>query len=331
MAGFASLLAGCAALGTHWLVPRLIAWRLMDVPNARSSHHQPTPRGGGLAPVCVLLLAATPLAYASAVPGALLILGAAGGLAALSLSDDRTSLGALPRLAAQAAAVVLATLFSVSQWPPVSALPAWLVLPAVAFGWLWFINLFNFMDGIDGISGTEIMTIGGGAALVAAVHGQGLTVELNNAIIVFGIMLGAVAAGFLTANWHPARVFMGDVGSIPLGFMCGGLLIGLASTGQSAAATILPACYVLDATVTLLLRLWRRERVFEAHRTHAYQRAVQRGQGHATVVLKMGAVNLVLVALAVFSPASPVLATVTAYAVAATLMLHFSGQLPVGK
>jgi UDP-N-acetylmuramyl pentapeptide phosphotransferase/UDP-N-acetylglucosamine-1-phosphate transferase len=163
-----------------------------------------------------------------------------------------------------------------------------------ALAWLWFINLFNFMDGIDGISGVEAASIGLGLALVAWFVGSFAAIGL-------ALTVAAAALGFLAWNWHPARVFLGDVGSVPLGFALGWLLIGAALDGAWAAALILPAYYWADATLTLLRRVARGEPVWRAHRSHFYQRAVQAGMSHAEVARHLLSANATLVAIAYLS------------------------------
>ena len=174
----------------------------------------------------------------------------------------------------------------------------WLDTVFAAIVWLWFINLFNFMDGIDGIAGVEAIGIGIGLYAIGAVfmpiaanYGQGLTIA-------------SAMAGFLVWNWQPARIFLGDVGSIPLGFLLGWLLLDLAANGLWQAALILPLYYLADASLTLLRRLLRGAVIWQAHREHCYQLAVQRGRKHSTVAGAVALVNAVLVGLA-FVAAAP--------------------------
>ncbi len=176
-------------------------------------------------------------------------------------------------------------------------LPPWLDLLAAGFTWLWFINLFNFMDGIDGIAGTESVSIGVGIAFLAVLHlaANGLGVGL------LGITIAASALGFLWWNWQPARLFMGDVGSVPLGYLLGWLLLTLAAAGLWAPALILPLYYLADASWTLTRRLLRGAKVWQAHREHFYQRAVQTGRSHASVVRRVFLADIVLVALALWA------------------------------
>ncbi|MHA1568589.1 MAG: MraY family glycosyltransferase, partial [Alphaproteobacteria bacterium] len=163
---------------------------------------------------------------------------------------------------------------------------------AAGLVWLWFINLFNFMDGIDGMAGGEAVSLGLGLFLLSTFA------ALDPSIGDPALLAIAAGLGFLVWNWHPARIFLGDVGSVPLGFLFGWLLLGAAARGYWAPALILPLYYLADATLTLLRRLARGELVWRAHREHFYQCAVQRGLSHAEVVLAVLAANAGLVALA---------------------------------
>jgi UDP-N-acetylmuramyl pentapeptide phosphotransferase/UDP-N-acetylglucosamine-1-phosphate transferase len=168
---------------------------------------------------------------------------------------------------------------------------------AAAFLWLWFLNLFNFMDGIDGISGVEAASVGLGLALVAVLGG--LAAEL----VALPVLLAAAALGFLAWNRPPAKLFLGDVGSVPLGYLLGWLLLSSAAAGQWAAALILPLYYLADATVTLAKRGLRGAKVWQAHREHFYQRAVQGGLSHGAVVLRVLVCNVGLVVFALLATA----------------------------
>jgi UDP-N-acetylmuramyl pentapeptide phosphotransferase/UDP-N-acetylglucosamine-1-phosphate transferase len=246
----------------------------------------------------------------------MLLLAALGALAGLSWLDDRGGLPPGLRLLAHATAV---TLLLVSLGPEHRVLPA---IPLAAervllgLAWLWFINLFNFMDGIDGLAGGETIAVATGYALVVAVSGT------SNALEDLALIIAAAAAGFLLWNWHPARVFMGDAGSIALGFLLGWLMIDLACRGLWAAAAILPLYFVADATLTLAKRLLRGEKPWQPHRQHFYQRAVLGGKRPSAVVLRISAANAALVALALFSIRHPVLALAGAAAVVAALLVH---------
>jgi UDP-N-acetylmuramyl pentapeptide phosphotransferase/UDP-N-acetylglucosamine-1-phosphate transferase len=293
-AAVAALVLVASFSGTGAIMRFLRDRAIFDHPNERSSHVLPTPKGAGLAVVPVVAAAWLGAGWMAPVAHVGLVVGCALALAALSWLDDLRGLSPLLRLAGQAAAI--AAVLAVAPPPgPVFAglLPGWLDLVAAGLLWLWFVNLFNFMDGIDGIAGVETSALGFGVALVTVVAG------LPPAFFVHGLALACAALGFLRWNWHPAKIFLGDVGSVPLGFLLGWLLIGLAAAGQWAAALILPLYYLADATITLLRRALRGEPVWQAHREHFYQLAVGRGLSHAQVVGHVLWVDVVLVALAV--------------------------------
>ena len=293
LAAFAATLAG-TGLALRALRRRAI----LDHPNDRSSHAVPTPRGGGWA-VLPVILAAWSVA-AAADPGSRVpvwtVCAAALGLGLVSWLDDLRDLSPRTRLIVQAIAVAAGLLVMDGEGRYLGGLlPP--VLDALAAGllWLWFVNLFNFMDGIDGISAAEGVCLGVGVALVATIAG------LPAPAPVLGLTMAAAALGFLWWNWQPARIFLGDIGSIPMGYLLGWLLLSLSAAGAWAAALILPLYYLADATVTLLRRGMRGEIVWRAHRQHFYQRAVQRGLSHARVVLAILVTNLVLTVLALLT------------------------------
>ncbi|MCC7167171.1 MAG: glycosyltransferase family 4 protein [Rhodospirillales bacterium] len=274
----------------------LVRQAIFDHPNERSSHSVPTPRGGGIGLMAAVLAGGLVLIGLGQAPrglDAILILALA--LALLSWIDDRRGLSPLARFPVQIAAVI-AGLFTFAA-PPLLLGQAATGFDWVLAGifWLWFVNLFNFMDGIDGIAGVETAAIALGAALIAILAGS------SDGVMPLAMILMASAIGFLVWNWAPARIFLGDVGSIPLGFLLGWLLLRLAAGGAWAAALILPAAYLGDATLTLLRRLFRGEKIWQAHRSHFYQRAVQNGLDHAQVSLRFLIANLILIALAVLS------------------------------
>ncbi|MGQ0674545.1 MAG: MraY family glycosyltransferase [Rhodospirillales bacterium] len=292
--------AGLASgLGAWRLIHALGARGVLDRPNERSSHDRPTPRGGGIAVVGAVLLGWTAVALgAGALDRHWIAFAAALGLAMLSWRDDRRGLPVHVRLMGHAVAVV-AALWSM---PGIGGLfgawlPAWLGFLVLALAWLWFVNLFNFMDGIDGLAGGEALSIGLGVAAVAAFAG------LDASLGAMGGVAAAAALGFLLWNWHPARIFLGDVGSVPLGFIFGYLLLRLAEAGQWAAALILPLYFLADATVTLAGRALRGRRVWQAHKEHFYQRAVAHGMSHARVAALALAANAAQIGSAVVATA----------------------------
>ncbi|MEQ9330873.1 glycosyl transferase [Thalassobaculum sp.] len=342
MVGFTVLAApafafALACLGTRVLIGVLTRRAVLDRPNERSSHTAPVPRGGGLAVVAAIAVGWVWLLAADAEAGRWLApLSVALALAALSFVDDLRSLGAGVRLGAQALAVAVG-LWALDGHGALAAFaPAWIDLPLTALGWLWFVNLYNFMDGIDGITGTETVSIGLGLAGLA-VLGIAPAAVLGPALV-----LVAAAAGFMVWNWHPARIFLGDVGSVPLGYLLGLLLVvvaggegegegggGATVAGGLVAALLLPLVYLVDATLTLGRRLARGENPARAHREHVYQRAVIAGASHSAVCLRIAAANLVLVGLACFlAPAAPLVA-LAAGAVAVAVLFAALRPAPV--
>ncbi|WP_144108544.1 MraY family glycosyltransferase [Paraburkholderia sp. BCC1886] len=261
----AAALCSCAAI--LWVLLRTgLAWRLAtDIPNDRSLHTRPTPRvgGWGIVPVLVILIVlGAPALWLPALLAAL--------LAALSQVDDRRGLPARVRFGGHAAAVIALIAVYPADVP-------WWALVAMAVLLVWLVNLYNFMDGSDGLAGGMALFGFGGYAIAASVA---LHADPSLALAA-GIVAGA-AAGFLLFNFHPARIFLGDAGSIPLGFLAGAL--GYWGWREAVWPVWFPAVcfapFIGDASVTLLKRLLRGEKFWQAHREHYYQRMVQSGLGH---------------------------------------------------
>lgn len=317
---------GATALGVRLILPWLRAREVLDHPNARSSHTQPTPRGGGIVVVAVVAVALWAIQAATAAPlWRLAVLTVALlALAAVSWLDDRRGAPIALRLAVQIASVT-AGLIAIGLGPLAArlGLPAWLVGVVLALAWMWFVNLYNFMDGIDGITGTETASIGVGLVALAvvtlgSVAGQGLA----------GLALAGAAIGFLLWNWHPAKIFLGDVGSVPLGYIVGGLLLQAVVAGHWAPALILPLYYFGDATVVLARRALAGQRPWQAHKTHFYQRANQGGLSHGQVSLCIGALNAVLIALAAIAGLGWTWLALALAAAAVAAVLAYFGSRP---
>jgi UDP-N-acetylmuramyl pentapeptide phosphotransferase/UDP-N-acetylglucosamine-1-phosphate transferase len=309
------LIAFALSLPLSWaavalILPWLRARQILDHPNERSSHARPTPRGGGLAITPVILLSWLALTLAGhGLPGQATLMAGALGLLILSWRDDRASLPASLRLALQGLAV-LAGLLALPAGMLLfqGVLPWWADRLLAGLAWLWFLNLYNFMDGIDGITGIETLCLAAGL------------IALDQAVPQAAV-LAAASLGFLAWNWHPAKIFLGDSGSVPLGYLLGWLLLTLAGHGHPAAALILPAYYLADATFTLVKRASRLEPVWQAHRQHFYQQAVQGGASHATVSRLILAGNILLLGAAWWSERAPWPALAAAGATTAGLLL----------
>lgn len=264
-------------------------------PNARSSHVTPTPQGGGIA-----VMAAT--AIAAALAGALgvsvfgyeisVVMAAAFALAAIGMVDDLRPIPVIPRLALQLAIVTLLVAALPAQLRLLEAIPIGLERALLILGLLWFINLVNFMDGLDWMTVAEMLPLS--AALAAfAFFGEAPASVLPVALALAGALLG-----FAPFNRPTARLFLGDVGSLPIGLLIGWCLIELASQQHLAAALLLPLYYIADATITLFRRMAKRERFWDAHRSHFYQRATNNGFSVSQVVTSVFVLNLVLAGLA---------------------------------
>jgi Fuc2NAc and GlcNAc transferase len=291
----ATFMAFIIAWGGTAVMRRIaLARRLLDVPNARSSHSVPTPRGGGVAIVvaasCSLLL----LSLRQRVDLQLLValLGGGSAIALVGFADDRRAVPPLTRLLVHFAAAIW-TVVWLGGLPPLPVGGTIVVghLMTSVFGVIaivWALNLFNFMDGIDGIAASEALFITWAAAFLGFSSGGG------NGELLFALAVGASCLGFLCWNLPPAKVFMGDVGSGYLGYVLAALAIACARQRPLALAvwTVLGAVFLVDATLTLLRRLARRERIYEAHRSHAYQWLARRFQSHGRVTAMVLGLNL---------------------------------------
>lgn len=288
------------SLGMFPLLRVLKRRAILDYPNERSSHDVPTPKGAGLLliPVSTLFLVLFDFFEGGAgVPAETLgIAVLAAILCGFSWLDDLRGLPVIHRLIAHGMATIAGLwLFSGNILIFKGLIPPVLDHILAVFLWMWFINLFNFMDGIDGISGVQTISICLGIIIVYAVS------DSSAEDIYFATILGAAAFGFLLWNWPSAKIFLGDAGSAPLGFLLGWLLIRLAAAGEWEAAIILPLYYLADTAVTLLRRLFHGEKVWQAHRQHFYQQAIQNGRTHRSVAMSVAGVNLCLVSAAIFA------------------------------
>lgn len=266
---------------------------LIDIPNARSSHTVPTPRGGGVSIVVAFLLATVALGLAGLISSsvAIALTGAGALVAVLGFMDDHGHIAARWRLLGHFAAAVWALIW-LDGLAPVRVI-GMTVHPGVigqilaAFYLVWMLNLYNFMDGIDGIASVEALTVCGGISLIYVLSG-------STGILWGPMLLAAAVIGFLYWNFPPARIFMGDAGSGFLGIVLGILSVQASWTSPQLfwAWLILLGVFVVDATVTLFHRLLRGEKIYEAHRSHAYQFASRRYGKHLPVTLGVGLINL---------------------------------------
>jgi len=325
---FAAFLLSLAlnALLRPWFVRYALAR-----PNARSSHSEPTPQGGGIAVVAATLL----LAWAAVVafPAAvqhqfvtfLTLTAAVLLLAVVGAVDDIRVLPALPRLVLQCLAAGAVLIALPADFHIVPQVPQWLERAGLFVGLVWMINLVNFMDGIDWMTVAEVVPIGAAIVLLGLTGAADLLPALLAAALL-GAMLG-----FAPYNKPVAKLFLGDVGSLPIGLMLGWLLLMLAGNGHWAAALLLPLYYLADATITLLRRIVAGEPFWLAHRTHFYQRAGDRGFTVSQIVARVFVVNVVLAGLAVLTVMVPALslsliALIAGAALVGALLTVFSRQ-----
>ncbi len=272
-----------------WLVCWLLAhprnpWQVLDWPNERSLHDRPVPRTGGLAIVCGVLVAAFGLSW-DAAPGGLVTAAAILAVALVSWYDDRKGLSPRLRLAVHGAAAMTVAVAGIR--PPVAWLPGVTVtlggpitVLVTTLFLVWWINLYNFMDGMDGFAG-GMAVFGFGALAMLGYRAH------DPAFAGIALMVASAALGFTVANFPPARLFMGDMGATVLGFMAGIMILTGSARGDfplwAGLAVFSP--FLVDATVTLLKRVARGERLTAAHRGHYYQRLVRAGLSHRRTVL----------------------------------------------
>jgi UDP-N-acetylmuramyl pentapeptide phosphotransferase/UDP-N-acetylglucosamine-1-phosphate transferase len=323
-AAAAGLLSGVMTSAVRPLLLRVA----LAKPNARSSHRIPTPQGAGIAVVAAtLFVAAASIALAGDATIPLAVFGATLFIAAVGFADDVRSIPVLPRLLLQGAAVAVVIFAAPESLRVVPACPLWLERTLLLLAGLWFVNLVNFMDGLDLMTVAEIVPITGAVVLLGWLSDLPASTTPVAAAL-FGAMLG-----FAPFNRPVAKIFLGDVGSLPIGLLVGWCLLQLAWHQQFAAALLLPLYYLADATVTLLRRMARREPFWAAHRSHFYQRATDNGFSVSRVVGEVFALNIVLAALAIGSAMTSstkisVLLLVIGGIATARLMWRFSRRRP---
>jgi Fuc2NAc and GlcNAc transferase len=294
--------AGLAIAGsmilTGIVLRHAIRSSMLDHPNERSAHSVPTPRGGGLAICAVVLAYLLWSAVSHSLPWTTVI-GIGGGAALVAISgllDDFRSLSPYPRLLMHLVAAIW-TISWLGGFPFLSSggvtLPLGVFGPVLAvLGLVWATNLFNFMDGIDGIAAIETIWVAGAGGLLLIRAG-------NSGLGVLALVLAGGALGFLRWNWPPARIFLGDVGSGFIGFMLGSLAVASENTRVVPLVVwaMLFSAFIVDATITLARRV-RSGHWHQPHNTHAYQRAVQAGWTHRRVDVGVSVLNLALALIA---------------------------------
>jgi UDP-N-acetylmuramyl pentapeptide phosphotransferase/UDP-N-acetylglucosamine-1-phosphate transferase len=311
------LAAACSACLTWALQPLLLRYALAR-PNARSSHRIPTPQGAGIAVIAAtMLVAGAMIAYVGTIDPRILgaVFGASLFIAIVGFADDLKSLPVSLRLTLQALAVG-AILFTTSGTLRIApSWPLWLERGLLLLAGLWFVNLVNFMDGLDWMTVAEVVPITGAMIVLGSLG------EFPASTTIVAAALCGAMIGFAPFNRPVAKVFLGDVGSLPIGLLLGWCLLELAFRQHVIAALLLPLYYLADAKMTLLRRIIRREPFWTAHRSHFYQRATDNGFTVPQVVGEVVALNLILAALAI--------ASTTTNAGAVGVLLLLTGALAV--
>ncbi|MGY3691300.1 UDP-N-acetylmuramyl pentapeptide phosphotransferase/UDP-N-acetylglucosamine-1-phosphate transferase [Bradyrhizobium sp. USDA 3240] len=287
-------------------------------PNARSSHRIPTPQGAGIAVIAATLLAGGLVIVLAGSPDLTIpftVFAACLFIAVVGFADDIRSLPVVPRLLLQAAAVAAVVFSAPADLRLVAACPVWLERGLLLVAGLWFVNLVNFMDGLDLMTAAEAVPITVAVALLGSFG------HVPAACALVAAALCGALLGFAPFNRPVAKIFLGDVGSLPIGLLLGWCLLELALHQQFAAALLLPLYYLTDATVTLFRRIARREPFWSAHRSHFYQRATDNGFVVWRVVGEVFALNVVLALLA--------FASVALNSLAADIVLLLAGALAV--
>jgi UDP-N-acetylmuramyl pentapeptide phosphotransferase/UDP-N-acetylglucosamine-1-phosphate transferase len=298
--------AGLIIVLSPWLKTHALAR-----PNARSSHREATPQGGGGAVVVATFAAAWgATTFASTWSNGetsqfLAVTAAAALLAVVGAVDDIRGLAPRPRLILQGVAFGIVIAALPAELRLVAMLPWWVERGLMLLAGIWCVNLTNFMDGIDWMTVAEVVPVTGGIVILGLL---GIVLPLPTLIAL--ALLGAML-GFAPFNKPVAKLFLGDVGSLPIGLVLGWLLLQLAGRGELAAALILPLYYVADATLTLLRRMAAGEPISQAHRSHFYQRAIDNGFTVPQIIARVAVVNLALVVLAVATASAPTIVVKT--------------------
>jgi UDP-N-acetylmuramyl pentapeptide phosphotransferase/UDP-N-acetylglucosamine-1-phosphate transferase len=299
-----------------WTSRPLLQRYALARPNARSSHRVPTPQGAGIAVITATLIVAAAWAASANVTIPLALVIATIVIALVGFADDILSLPVLVRLVLQAACVGAIVFTAPETARIMPAVPLALERGLILLAGIWFVNLVNFMDGLDLMTVAEVVPVSA-ALLLLGWLGDLSWPAASIAAALCGAMLG-----FAPFNKPVAKVFLGDVGSLPIGLLLGWCLLELAWHGQPAAALLLPAYYLTDATITLFRRIIRREQFWSAHRSHFYQRATDNGFSVPRVIGEVFALNLVLALLAII--------IVRAGAMPVTLLALLAGAIAIG-
>ncbi|MFU7501996.1 MAG: UDP-phosphate alpha-N-acetylglucosaminyltransferase [Candidatus Tisiphia sp.] len=327
---FLFLLSFIATSFLTWLlISSLPSFGVVDIPDPRRVHSRITPRGGGLAIVIVVIIALIAYEYFSTktlinsikiVPLLLII-------SSISFLDDLISIPIFVRLVFH---IICSTISIFLFLFPVvlfhHELPLYIDSMLSIIGLIVFLNIYNFLDGIDGISGAESIHLSI-TILILCYLKSDIIVNINF-IIVLNIIILACSIGFLIFNWHPAKIFLGDVGSISLGFLLGLclLLISASSVHLFVASSIASLYYLADGGLTILIRLVNKEKIWQPHLKHFFQKAVRNGKSHKEVVSRIIICNILLMVLSIISLYFPLLSIIFAILVVMVTIINFAHE-----
>ncbi len=292
-------------LGVKYLIKLFSSKSFLDIPDHRSSHTNPTPTSAGLAVVIASIIGFLliynsqdfsswkyPVTHCELISTLITFII----LAAISFYDDRHDTSALLRIFIHIAAVIIGVyhlpdnfLLFDGKFPFITD------RIILTIGWVWFINLYNFMDGIDGITATETITITLGMVIIGALGFLPIEITQYASIILVTFI------AFLIFNWHPAKIFLGDVGAVSFGYLLAWLLIRGSVEFSVLTLAILPMYHFIDATFTITKRAFRKEKIWQPHKTHFFQIALRKGLNHSQVVKRIAINNVFLLCLAIFA------------------------------
>ncbi|WP_417905214.1 UDP-phosphate alpha-N-acetylglucosaminyltransferase [Candidatus Tisiphia endosymbiont of Micropterix aruncella] len=327
---FLFLLSFIATSFLTWLlISSLPSFGVVDIPDPRRVHSRITPRGGGLAIVIVVIIALIAYEYfgAKTLINSIKIVPLLLIISTISFLDDLISIPIFVRLIFHIICSTIAIFLFLS--PAVlfhHELPLYIDFVLSIIGLIVFLNIYNFLDGIDGISGAESIHLSI-TILILCYLKSDIIININF-IIMLNIIILACSIGFLIFNWHPAKIFLGDVGSISLGFLLGLclLLISASSVHLFVASSIASLYYLADGGLTILIRLVNKEKIWQPHLKHFFQKAVRNGKSHREVVSRIIICNILLMILSIISLYFPLLSIIFAILVVMVTIINFAHE-----
>ncbi|MDN3029798.1 MraY family glycosyltransferase [Rickettsia endosymbiont of Culicoides newsteadi] len=314
---------------TWLLIFNLPSFGMVDIPDPRRVHNRITPRGGGIAIVIVVIVGLISYEYftTKALINSIKILPLLLIISTISFLDDLISVPVFIRLIIH---IICSTISIVLFLSPAllfhHELPLYIDFVLSIIYLTTFLNIYNFLDGIDGISGAESIHLS--ITILILCYLKYDTIINTNFIIILNIIILGCSIGFLIFNWHPAKIFIGDVGSISLGFLLGLclLLISASSIDLFIASSIASLYYMTDGGLTILIRLLNKEKIWQPHLKHFFQKAVKNGKSHREVVCRIIICNILLMVLSITSLHFPLVSTIFAVLVVMVTIINFAHE-----